>query len=329
MGNFFKTFRHFLLGWVNREFLTFLFFLAVAGIFWLLTTLNETFEQELKIPVHFVNVPKNVVITSGDDDTLRVNIRDKGISLITYLYNKQQQPVDIDFAHYAQANGTGEVPAGDLLRYINAHLPASAKAVSVKPETMLFYYNNGEKKLVPVQYQGKVEPETLRFISSITYSPDSITVYAAESKLDSIDKVYTEMLPRQEFRDSLTIKARLRHEDGVKLVPDEVTIRFQTDMLTEVSIDGIPIVGLNMPEGKKLRTFPAKLSVSFVTGMKNYQTMTAADFLIVADYNEIASDSSTQCNVYLRKQPDGIQRVEMEMQQVDYLIEEHSEVIRP
>ena len=47
----------------------------------------------------------------------------------------------------------------------------------------------------------------------------------------------------------------------------------------------------------------------------------AADFLIVADYNEISSDSSSQCNVYLRKQPEGIQRVTMKTQQVDYLIE--------
>lgn len=329
MGSLFQSLRRFLLGWVNREFLIFLFFLAVAGIFWLLTTLNESFEQELKIPVRFVNVPKNVVITSGDNDTLRVNIRDKGISLITYLYNKERQPVDIDFSRYARSNGTGEVAASDLLRSVNSRLPASAKAISVKPELLTFYYNNGEKKLVPVQYKGRVEPDMVYFISSTVYSPDSITVYASESKLDSIDKVYTETLSYQGFRDSLTVRARLHHEDGVKLVPDEVTIHFQTDMLTEVSIDNIPIVGLNMPEGKKLRTFPARLSVSFVTGMKNYQTMRASDFLIVADYNEIVADSSTQCNVYLRKQPEGIQRVEMERQQVDYLIEEHSTTPMP
>ena len=82
-----------------------------------------------------------------------------------------------------------------------------------------------------------------------------------------------------------------------------------------------PLVSIQPGEIELTRTFPAKLSVSFVTGMKNYQNMSAADFLIVADYNEISSDSSSQCNVYLRKQPEGIQRVTMKTQQVDYLIE--------
>ena len=77
-----------------------------------------------------------------------------------------------------------------------------------------------------------------------------------------------------------------------------------------------------MPEGKTLRTFPAKVTVSFVTGMKNYQTMTSNDFLIVADYNELKTDSAAKCNIYLRRQPEGIQRIKMETNQVDYLIEE-------
>ena len=81
MGDFLNRAWHFLFSWVNREFFIFLFFLAVAGIFWLLTTLNENFEQEVKIPVKFVHVPKNVVLTSGEDDTLRFTVRDTGVGM--------------------------------------------------------------------------------------------------------------------------------------------------------------------------------------------------------------------------------------------------------
>lgn len=322
MGDLFRHIRHFLFGWANREFLIFLFFLVVAGIFWLLTTLNESFEQEVKIPVRFVNVPKNVVITSGEDDTLRVTVRDKGISLITYIYSKEQQPIDIDFYRFTQNNGRGTVPNSDLLRLINAKLPASAKAVSVKPDTEVFYYNNGEKKMVPVIYQGQVEPDMLYFISRVAYTPDSVTIYTSEDNFDNISVVYTDPIREKGFRDSLIVRARLQKKEGVKMVPDKVTVHFYADMLTEVSIDNVPIVGINMPEGKTLRTFPAKVTVNFVTGMKNYQTMTPNDFLIVADYNELKADATAKCNIYLRRQPEGIQRIRLETQQVDYLIEE-------
>ena len=45
MGDFLNRAWRFLFSWINREFFIFLFFLAVAGVFWLLTTLNENFEQ--------------------------------------------------------------------------------------------------------------------------------------------------------------------------------------------------------------------------------------------------------------------------------------------
>jgi len=288
-----------------------------------LMTLNETYVQEIKVPIRYVNVPRNVVLTSSATDTLRVTIRDKGISLITYLYKRDRKPIDIDFTRYSQKDGTGTVPAADVMKTLEKSLPTSATAVSAKPENAHFYYNYGEKKLVPVVYQGQVTPEQLYFISEVTYSTDSITIYAAPEKLDSITRVYTEPLNYKDFRDPITITTKLQKISGVKMVPEEVTIRFQTDVLAELSISDIPVVGINMPEGTVLRTFPAKVTVSFVAGMKNYQTMSPNDFLVVADYNEFAHDGSSTCTLYLRQQPEGLQRVKLENTEVEYLIEEH------
>jgi hypothetical protein len=106
------------------------------------------------------------------------------------------------------------------------------------------------------------------------------------------------------------------------MVPDRVNVTFQTDVLTEGEIEGVPICGLNMPEGKVLRTFPAKVKIRFVTGMKNYRTLTANDFLIVADYEQFGSNPSAKCNITLRRKPESVTKVVLETNQVDYLIEE-------
>ena len=322
MADILKNIRRFLFGWANREFLIFLFYLIVAGIFWLLTTLNESFEQELKIPVRIVNVPSNVVITSGESDTLRFNVRDKGFSLITYLYNKNQQPLRIDYWRYAGSNGKGIVPATDLLRLLDAHLPASAKAISVKPDQQVFYYNNGEKKNVPVVLQANVETDMLYYISDTTFSAHEITVYATPEKLDSIHAVYTEPISQKGLQDSLAVITRLRPIDGVKMVPSQIKVTFHTDQLTEVRIPDVEVKGVNMPEGKVLRTFPSKLAITVVTGKKNSQALSAEDFEIVADYNQFSADSTAQCDVFIRRQPANIKRLQIERQKVDFLIEE-------
>src|SRR3712207_7132165 len=47
----------------------------LSGLFWLLMTLNETYEAEISVPVRIVNVPRNIVLTTEVDDTFRVTVR--------------------------------------------------------------------------------------------------------------------------------------------------------------------------------------------------------------------------------------------------------------
>ena len=73
--------RNLLFSWMNKEFLIFLFFLLLSGIFWLMMALNDTYEREVKIPLSLDKIPKKVVVTSNTEDTLRVTLRDRGFSL--------------------------------------------------------------------------------------------------------------------------------------------------------------------------------------------------------------------------------------------------------
>jgi hypothetical protein len=80
------TVRNFLFSKANREFLIFLFFLALSGVFWLLMTLNETYEKEVTVPVHITDVPTDIMLTSDEVDTVKVTIRDRGIMLLSYIW---------------------------------------------------------------------------------------------------------------------------------------------------------------------------------------------------------------------------------------------------
>ncbi len=317
----FSAVSNFLFSRANREFLIFLFFFAVAGIFWLMMTLNESYEKELAIPVCYKGMEKNVVLTSAETDTIHVTVSDKGYMIASYLYGETLKPLEVSFPQYAK-RGKGVVPVSDLLKLVAERLNASTKIVSAKPERLVFYYNKGEKKKVPVVWRGTVVPEELYYVSNVRVLPDSVTIYASSRKLDSIASISTEMLSRSDFHDTLTLDARLQRISGVKMVPDMVRVTFYTDVLTEESIDDIPVEGINMPEGTVLRTFPSKVSVKFVTGTKTYRSLSAEDFRVVADYREFGTSSSPKCTIKLVKAPEGISRVKLETTLVDYLIEE-------
>ena len=312
----------FLFSRANKEFVVFVFFLALSGAFWLFTTLNQVYEHEFAIPVSVVGVPKNAVLTSEETDTVRMTIRDKGITLLTYMYGDVLQRVNVSFKTYSRPNGTGVIMASDLQKLVYQQLASGSRITSVKPEKLEFYYNYGAKKMVPVRWSGRVMPEEMFFISRVAYSPDSVTIYASHEKLDSINVVYTEQLNYANFRDTLNANCELAKIKGVKMVPDHVKVTFFTDVLTEEQIEGVPIKAINMPVGKHLRTFPAKVNISFVTGVSVYRNLKPSDFTVVADYNDIINHPTEKCHIYLKSVPRGISRTRLETTMVDYLIED-------
>ena len=320
--NALKFVRDFLFSRANREFLIFLFFLALSGIFWLIMALNETYEREIAVPFRVVNVPKDIMLTSDETDTVKMTMRDKGLVLLGYLYGDNIQTVTYSFKNYDRGNGMGMVSNQELHRLVTKRISSSTRITSISPSKLEFYYSTGAKKKVPVRWSGRVTPEQLYFISHVDYWPDSVTVFASESMLDSIKIAYTEPLDYVGFRDTLTVNCRMRKIQGMKTVPEVVKIGFYTDVLTEESIDGIPVKGINMPEGKVLRTFPAKVRVKIVAGVSVYRSLKPSDFEVIADYNELIQSPSEKCNIYLKRSPSNISRATLEVNQVDFLIEE-------
>ena len=316
--------KRFLFNRMSREFLVFLFFLILSGIFWLILTLNETYEREINVTIRINGIPKNVVLTSNEVDTLRVTVRDKGWILMRYLYDKERN-INLTFKTHDRGNGVATISASDIKRLVSDQLESSTSISSIKPDRMDFFYNNGERKRVPVNWTGNVTPEQLYFISHVQYWPDSVDVYASREKLDSIHVVYTEPLNYANFRDTLLVNCKITHLKDVKVVPEQIRIGFFTDLLTEESIDGIPIKAINMPAGRVLRTFPQKVKVRFVTGLRQFRTLRPEDFTVIADYKEISRNPSEKCRIYLKTTPQGISRATLEIDQVDYLIEEEEE----
>jgi hypothetical protein len=306
---------------MNKQFFVFLFFLFLSAVFWLIITLNDTYEQELKVPVRIVNIPKNVVLTSAAVDTVKATVRDKGWMFLSYLYGEKKYEVKLNYKNYDRGNGGGMTSASELKRLVEQTLESTSKVTAIKPERLEFFYNNGERKRVPVQWTGRVIPEQLYFISQVAYKPDSVDVYAPKEKLDSIRYVYSEPLNYVGFHDTLTVSCRLAHDTDVKVMPEHVSISFFTDVLTEESIS-VPIQCINLPKGKVLRTFPAKVKVNFVAGAAQIRTLNPEEFVVVADYAEIMEKPSEKCNLYLNTVPQGISRAKLSSKQVDYLIEE-------
>ena len=286
--------RNFFFAIVNKEFLIFLFFLFVSGTFWLVMTMTEVYEREYAVPIRLINVPKDVVVTSDVNDTIKVTIRDKGYVLLAYKYSMITQPIAIDYRNHSRSSERGIVASGDLLKLIY--------------------------KTVPLRLNGKIITGQNYYVSKIEFSPERVEVFARKSLLDSIRTAYTENMVINNLTDTLVQKVALKKITGAKFVPSEVKVTIYPDILTETTVE-VPITAVNMPGGKILRTFPSRVKVMFVTGVGNIRNISASQFRVEANYEDIAAHPSEKCSLSLTRMPQGIRNSRLEISEVDYLIE--------
>ena len=326
----FSTFRNFLLRIFNKEFLIFLFFLVLSGGFWLIMTLNETYEREFSIPLRMTGVPRNVVITSDLDSVVRFTVRDKGYMIAYYGLDDTFRPIYVDYKVHSDGRSRGDVPVADLQRQIYLQLSKSSKIASVKAGKFSFSFNFGRHKKVPVRLLGTVTPGDNYYLARVDFTPDSVQVYAARSVLDSIQTVYTERQHIANFTDVKELTVDLRKFTNAKCVPSKVKMKLYPDVLTEETVE-VPIEAINMPDNKVMRTFPSKIKVKFVVGAyrmrsmpKNAETkeLLPVGFRVVVNYEDIEKNNSEKCPIYVISSPNGVRNVHPEVNTVDYLIEQ-------
>ncbi len=318
----FKVVGNFLFSSLNKEFLIFLFFLLLSGAFWLMMALNETYEEELKVPVRLVGMPRNAVMTDEPADTVKVTVRDKGFTLVTYKYGHWFRPLTFKFATYANEDqGHGAIPAADIIKQVQSQLYGSSKLLSVKPEKLDFYFTYGASKKIPIRFRGKISTSKSYYLAHTEFSPMMVTAYANKKVLDELKYVEIEPFNYRNLQDTIHQNVRLQKIRGVKLVPSTVRLSVYPDVLTEESIE-VPVSAVNMPVGMVLRTFPSRVTVRFTIGASQFRMIRPEQFNVVVDYLTLAENPSDKCTLQLRSVPSSVSKAKLELDQVDYLLEQ-------
>ncbi len=318
----FKVVGNFLFSSLNKEFLIFLFFLLLSGAFWLMMALNETYEEELKVPVRLVGMPRNAVMTDEPADTVKVTVRDKGFTLVTYKYGHWFRPLTFKFATYANEDqGHGAIPAADIIKQVQSQLYGSSKLLSVKPEKLDFYFTYGASKKVPIRFRGKISTSKSYYLAHTEFLPMMVTAYANKKVLDELKYVEIEPFNYRNLQDTIHQNVRLQKIRGVKLVPSTVRLSVYPDVLTEESIE-VPVSAVNMPAGMVLRTFPSRVTVRFTIGASQFRMIRPEQFSVVVDYQALAENPSDKCTLQLRSVPSSVSKAKLELDKVDYLLEQ-------
>ena len=315
-----KQIRHFKF---DREVVTFLVFLLVSTILWVVQISKEVMQTDVQFKLVVKNIPENVIITSNIPRTIDVTISDKGAKLAEYFLSSHNRVVEVDFSEYDTGGSSFSVENSVLKRLVSNSMNSSIRIVSITPSTLDFFYSKGERKRVPVKFAGKITPAPQYELCNVFIGPDSVDVYAPSAMLDTIREVRTEAVVFENVEDTTIAKIALSSIKGAKFIPDSVKINIYSDIFSDKTLQ-VPIYAENIPDNKILRTFPQTASVTFRVVAGLFNKIKPRDFLLVVDYNSI-KEGDTSCKLILRSQPPGVSYVRIVPQEVEYIIEQTME----
>ncbi|MBP3669713.1 MAG: YbbR-like domain-containing protein [Bacteroides sp.] len=313
--------RDFLLSKRSREFLIFLFFVFVSFCFWLLQVLDDEYETELKVPLRMKNVPENAVITSELPSELRIGVKDRGTVLVNYLLGQTFYPVTLDFSEFVGKGNQVKIHSTELTKRVVSQLNQSTKVLTIKPDTIDFVYTQGKGKMVPVELQGEVKAERQYYISEITYSPDSVMVYAPRVVLDTIKAAYTQPLNIEHVSDTVRNRVGLSPVKGARFIPDYSDITLMVDIYSEKTVE-VPVRGIGFPADKVLRTFPSKVQVTFQVGLSHFKDITAEDFAVEVDFKDLEDMEDEKCKPILTVLSPHVNHARISPKEIEYIIEQ-------
>lgn len=315
----------FLFSKTSRKAFVFLFFVIISAGFWLLQTLNETYDSVLNMPLQLTDVPEDVVITTDLPEELQVTVRDKGTALLRYTFGLGEG-VSVSFRDYDDGNASGHaiITHTDVQKQLAALLEPSSRIMLMRPDTLEFFYTRGKQKRVPVAFRGNITPNPLYYLAEVTCTPDSVTVWAEERLLDSLQLIYTAMTVLTDLSETKTFEVPLATQRGVKLEPAVISLTALVDVYTEKQVE-VPIIGTNFPGGHTLRTFPATAIISFRVGARNFKNIKAENFVLTATYEELLALPDSILQLHLRSVPEGVSQVRIQPESVQFLIEQSEE----
>ena len=84
----------------SKDILTFLMFVALSFLFWMMQSLGEDMNTVYRIPIKYTNIPDNTIITCDLPTSVTVHLRDEGAVLMNYSL-EGIPALEVDFRQYA------------------------------------------------------------------------------------------------------------------------------------------------------------------------------------------------------------------------------------
>ena len=287
---------------------------------WSFFALSSHYVYQIKTPIRYIHTPKKQAFRPLQADTINLQIEGTGWQvLFSEMRIMSQSYVDVDMK---DLDNQGYLVLAEQTKYINRQLGTSQKVVHVHPDTLFFDFSKGFMKKVPVQLiQSLTFNHQYGIADEIQIKPAFVTLTGSSEDLESIHVCQTETLQVQGVNHSIATRVPLRRplKTNVGIQPLWVEVQVPVDEFTEKVVE-VPLKVLNSSISDDVKLFPQKVKITFLTALDKYGQIDSDFFEASVDLDKWRQNGYKQLPVMLSRFPDYCKLVQLEPQNVDFII---------
>lgn len=303
----------------KTNFNSFLFFLILAVIIWVFVQFSKDYTENIKIPVEYVNVPPDKVITDKNPDFLELQMQNTGFKLAYFSLFPPKLSIDISKTTQQE---------GELLYNIEEHRNDIRSQLDIELQNSHFL-----KDVLKIQFQQRKE-KTIPVVSRIEVgyavgyaavdnmklNPDSVTVSGPDNILDTLNQIFTKKLKLKDVNQDLYGKIAIDSSKLEKITIYTKKIEYELDIekFTEGRVE-LPVELISVPKDLNVVIFPKKILLFYQVNLKDFSDINATDFRVVCDFEELDENQDFMIPKVVKK-PKMVTNVRLNEKKIQFII---------
>lgn len=303
----------------RRRLTVFVVCLLIATVSWAFFAMSGQYFCRIRVPIRYMHTPQHKSMRALQGDTVELQLEGSGWRILQLKAQPRTRPILIDTRDLEERN---YVVLTNQLKYINSQLGKRQRVAQVFPDTLFFGFSAQGTKRLPVQlvhYLGLSKPFDIS--GKIRIKPNYVNVTGPIDELATMQVCQTETLKVKSAKRPIKMKLPLQFASktsfGVEI--DRVEVEIPIDEFTEKQIE-VPLKILNNANYDDVSLFPAKVRITFLTGLRAYGQMNADFFEASVDLNKWRQNGYRQLPVVLSRFPDYCKLVRLEPENVDFIV---------
>ena len=304
----------------NAKVKRFLFFLVIAGIFWIFTKFSREFSVPMQTKIEYKNIPETAALAKNNIHQLDFDLTANGFEILFYKFQKPNIEVNVS-KYFLNKKMEFEIPYKDLFQLVNENFSSSKSIKNLSVETLKVNLDPIVQKKVPVIVKSSISyKDGFKAVDSLKVEPDSVLISGPAKILKDIKHIETDILKVKDvdknFSETITIKKT--SDDIISIKPTKVTVMSKVDEFSQGEYT-IPIEVINVPPNTEIKLIPATITLKFDVSVNDFARISKDNFRVVCDFTTMNKEGKFMIP-YLELKPENIHNVVFEPKKVDLLI---------